>query len=107
MKYRLIERKIDRSSRWSKGTTAYNPNTAYITISAVNPEERVDGKYHKPTPNYWYAPESIPVAEAIQMFVDSEVARLLLENELNNLTIQALIKHKTKLIDGLKNDNNI
>jgi hypothetical protein len=104
MKYRLIERKIDRSSKWSKGTTAYDPSTAYITVSAVDPEERVDDKYHKPTRNFWYAPESIPVAEAIQMFVDSEVEHLLLENELNNLTIQALIKYKTKLIKEMQND---
>ena len=104
MKYRLIQRNIDHSSRWSKVTTAYDPSTVHVLVSGVDPEERADNQYPEPTRNFWYAPESIPVAEAIQMFVDSEVEHLLLENELNNLTIQALIKYKTKLIKEMQND---
>ena len=83
MKYRLIDFKYK----------TFNPNKPSsierIVVTKLDPVEREENGY-EPTSFFWYAPETIPVKEALDMFVEHEIDR-----------IQKDIKHKQNLIEQI------
>jgi hypothetical protein len=93
MKYRLLDFKYKAFNKTDQ------PIIEKLVVTKLDPVERKERDSEaKPTSFFWYAPESIPVKEAIDMFIESEVARIQKDIKRQQNLIEQMLQAKAKVV---------